>query len=56
MKTPKVSFDFSDRPKVVELLRAYASQSGKSQKAILIEALEAYFSEKLETRMLWKAA
>ena len=56
MKAAKVSFDFSDRPKVVELLRVYASQSGKSQKAILLEALEAYFSEKMETHLLLRAA
>ena len=52
MKSSKVSFDFSDNPKVLELLRAYATTSGKSQKAVLIEALEAYFSEKEETRLL----
>jgi hypothetical protein len=56
MKALKVSFDFTDSPKVLELLRTYAATSGKSQKAILIEALEGYFSEKLETRLLWAAA
>lgn len=56
MKTLKVSFDFTDHPKILELLRTYAATSGKSQKAILIEALEGYFSEKLETRLLWAAA
>ena len=56
MKSAKVSFDFSDHPKILDLLRTYATVSGKSQKAVLIEALESYFSEKMETRLLWTAA
>lgn len=56
MKSAKVSFDFSDNPKILEILRTYATVTGKSQKAILIEALESYFSEKVETRLLWTAA
>ncbi len=56
MKAAKLSFDLSDRLEIVELLRLLAAQSGKSQKHILIEALEAYFSHQFESRMLLRAA
>ncbi len=56
MKSYKMSFDFSDTPELVALLRTYAVESGKSQKTILVTALEAYFSSQLENRMLLKAA
>ncbi|MBI2604500.1 MAG: hypothetical protein HYW49_00320 [Deltaproteobacteria bacterium] len=56
MKSSKMSFDFSDKPELVALLRTYAAESGKSQKTILVTALEAYFSSQMENRMLLKAA
>lgn len=56
MKSHRVSFDFSDDPKILELLRNFSAASGKSQKSIVIEALKSHFAEKMETRMLWRAA
>lgn len=56
MKSHRVSFDFSDHPKLLEALRKYAAERGISQKGILIEALESYFAEKLESQMLVSAA
>ena len=48
MKTKRVSFDFSDSPKVLDMLRTYSAAEGKSQKAVVIEALESFFAEKME--------
>jgi hypothetical protein len=56
MKTLKLSFDFSDQPKLVELLRVQAAASGKSQKAMLIEALNHYFSNVLDEEFIAQAA
>lgn len=56
MKTLKVSFDFSDRPELINLLRMQAARSKRSQKAILQEALEAYFSNIQEDIFLSSAA
>ena len=56
MKALKLSFDLSDYPKLVELLRVEGARSGKGQKGILVEALEGYFSNHVETRWLLSAA
>jgi len=56
MKTLKLSFDFSDQPELVELLRIQSAKSRKSQKGILIEALKAYFSEHLDASQLYSIA
>jgi len=56
MKSVKLSFDFSDRPQLVEMLRVQAAREGTTQKAIVSEALEAYFAHKLESTFLLKAA
>jgi hypothetical protein len=56
MKPVRVSFDFSDNPKLIEMLRLHALQEGTSQKAILVQALEAYFSHKQESAFILKAA
>ncbi len=56
MKPVRVSFDFSDYPKLVEMLRLQALQDKTSQKAILVQALEAYFSHKQESNFILKAA
>ena len=56
MKSVKLSFDFSDRPQLVENLRLQAAREGTTQKAIVIDALEAYFAHKLESALLLKAA
>lgn len=56
MKASKISFDFSDRPELVATLRLAATRSGKSQKEILTQALEALFANDQENLMLSKAA
>jgi hypothetical protein len=56
MKSVKLSFDFSDRPQLVENLRLQAAREGTTQKAIVIDALEAYFAHRLESMLLLKAA
>jgi hypothetical protein len=56
MKSVKLSFDFSDRPQLAEMLRVQAARQGTTQKAIVIDALEAYFAHKLESAFLLKAA
>ena len=56
MKSVKLSFDFSDRPQLVEKLRLHAAREGTTQKAIVIDALAAYFAHKLESALLLKAA
>lgn len=56
MKTAKLSLDFSDRPKLVETLRTYATATGKSQKQVVTEALTEYFADRMESRQLWRAA
>ncbi|MBI3534686.1 MAG: hypothetical protein HY072_04285 [Deltaproteobacteria bacterium] len=56
IKAARVSVDFSDRPDVIELLRVQAAHTGKSQKSIILEALEAYFLHHLENKLLLKAA
>jgi hypothetical protein len=56
MKSVKLSFDFSDQPQLVEKLRLQAAREGTTQKAIVIDALEAYFAHKLESALLLKAA
>src|SRR5450432_1742524 len=52
VQTGKVSFDFGDRPKLVELLRVYAAQTGRSQKDVVAEALEAYFANHAESDLI----
>ena len=56
MKAAKLSLDLSDQPKLLELLRMFAAQTGRSQKAVVVEALEGYFADRQETRMLLLAA
>ena len=56
MKTVKLSFDFSDKPALAQTLRIEAAKAGTSQKAILVEALESYFSNKFENSLLLAAA
>jgi hypothetical protein len=51
-----LSFDFSDEPQLVELLRIEAAKTNKTQKAIVIESLKAYFSDKLENALVYRAA
>lgn len=56
MKTNKLSFDFSDTPELVELLRMEAVQTKSTQKGIVVQALESYFANKLESSLLIKTA
>ncbi|MGH7965549.1 MAG: heme-binding protein [Candidatus Binatia bacterium] len=56
MKSVKLSFDFSDKPQLVEMLRVQAARERTTQKAIVIDALEAYFAPKVESTFLLKAA
>lgn len=56
MKTRKLSFDFSDEPELVDLLRFEAARSKDSQKAIVVKSLKAYFAEKLDTALVSRAA
>ena len=56
MKSVKLSFDLSDKPQLVEMLRVQAARQRTTQKAIVIDALEAYFAHKLESAFLLKAA
>lgn len=56
MKAIKLSFDFSDKPHLPDLLRRVALERGVSQKRILIEALEAFFADKLKNQLVAKSA
>lgn len=56
MKSKKVSFDFSDTPKILELLRLRSTQKGISQKALVTEALIRYFAQDQENEFLKTAA
>ncbi len=56
MQSGKLSFDLSDRPKLVELLRGFASQTGRTQKDVVAEALEAYFSHHAESALILRLA
>lgn len=52
MKSQKLSFDFSGHPGIVETLRRVAVHEGTTQKAIVLRALESYFSHQLEQTMM----
>ena len=56
MKSAKVSWDFSDRPDVIDRLRLEAARQGTTQKAIVTLALESYLSHRLENERLLHAA
>ena len=56
MKSLKVSFDLSDAPKLVELMRVCSAKKGITQKALLIEALQHYFGREQEDQFLKSVA
>lgn len=56
MKTTKLCVDLGDHPDILETLRIQAAATRKSQKTILVQALEAYFSHQLESRLILSAA
>jgi hypothetical protein len=53
---PVACFDFSDRPKLVKHLRVYSAQSGRSQKDVMAEALEAYFAHHADGALIARLA
>ena len=52
----QVTFDFRDRPQLLDMLRLLAAKRKTSQKAILAEALAAYFSHRQEEIALLMSA
>jgi hypothetical protein len=52
----QVTFDFRDHPRLLDVLKMMAARERTTQKAILIEALTAYFSQKQENLALLLAA
>lgn len=56
MQSAKLSIDFSDDPKLMGLLRLVAARSGRSQKQVVTDALNAYFAHSAEAELLTSAA
>lgn len=54
MKT-RISTDLGD-PRLIKLLKMQAQESSISIKEVLVQALESYFSHRLETKALVKAS
>ena len=52
----KITLDLSQAPQLLDLLRLQSAQKGVSQKSIVIEALQAYFSSEKEDLLLLSAA
>ena len=52
----QVTFDFRDHPQLLDFLKIMAAKEKTTQKAIVIEALTAYFSQKQENVALLLAA
>ncbi len=52
----KLTFDLSDRPDLVEALRMLVARERTSQRAIVVDALQAFFSQRQENRALLNAA
>jgi predicted transcriptional regulator len=52
----KLTFDLSDRPDLVEALRILAARQRTSQRAIIIDALQAFFAHRQENLALLDAA
>ena len=52
----KLTFDLSDRPDLVEALRMLAARERTSQRAIIVDALQAFFSQRQENLILLNAA
>jgi hypothetical protein len=52
----QVTFDFQDRPQLLDMLRLLAAKRKTTQKAILTDALAAYFSHRQEEIALLMAA
>jgi hypothetical protein len=52
----QVTFDFRDHPRLLDVLRMMAARERTTQKAIVVDALTAYFSQKQENLALLLAA
>ena len=56
MKSKKITFDFSDMGDLIELLRIESARQGTTQKALVVAALKAYFSNGHENKLILQAA
>lgn len=52
----KLTIDFKDRTDLVDALRMLATRDGVSQREIVADALQAYFSHRQENSLLLDAA
>ncbi len=52
----QVTFDFRDQPQLLDMLRLLAAKRRTTQKAVLTDALNAYFSQRQEEIALLTAA
>jgi hypothetical protein len=52
----QVTFDFRDQPRLLDVLKMMAARKKTTQKAIVIDALTAYFSQEQENLALLLAA
>jgi hypothetical protein len=48
----QVTFDFRDQPQLLDMLRLLAAKRHTTQKAVLTDALTAYFSQRQEVSSL----
>ncbi len=56
MPRHQVTFDFRDQPQLLDMLRLLAAKRRTTQKAVLSDALTAYFSQRQEEIALLTAA
>jgi hypothetical protein len=52
----QVTFDFRDHPRLLEVLKILAAKERTTQKAIVVDALTAYLSQKQENLAMLLAA
>jgi hypothetical protein len=52
----QVTFDLRDHPRLLDILKMMAARERTTQKAIVVDALTAYFSQKQENLALLMAA
>jgi hypothetical protein len=52
----QVTFDFGDHPRLLDVLKMMAARERTTQKAIVVDALTAYFAHKQENLALLVAA
>lgn len=56
MKSKRITLDFSDDPKLLDLVRAHAVATGKAQKEVFSDALTLYFSLQQENLFVAQVA